>query len=107
MPATTISRSMSAAIQSCSRRRRAVRGRMPSPTSGNETPGDGPGGRGRTMVCRLPDQEFFQRATLAGLLREPFRLLATAGPGFGGIGRVAVFRRDLAQLAALGAGAGL
>src|SRR3546814_21180881 len=47
------------------------------------------------------DQETLDLLALLGQRGHPARLLAAAGPGFLGIGRVAVFRRDLAQLAAL------
>src|SRR3546814_933539 len=49
----------------------------------------------------LLDQEILDLLALLGQRGHPARLLAAAGPGFLGIGRVAVFRRDLAQLAAL------
>src|SRR6478735_6896469 len=53
------------------------------------------------------DQELVELASLAGFRRQPARLLAAAGPGFLRVGRIAVLRRDLAELAAGGGGARL
>src|SRR5699024_4516198 len=47
------------------------------------------------------DQEILDLLALGDLCRQPARLLAAAGPGFGLVGRVAVLGRDLAKLAAL------
>src|SRR3546814_16302686 len=49
----------------------------------------------------LLDPEVLDLLALRRQRGAPARRLAAAGPGFLGIGRVAVFRRDLAQLAAL------
>src|SRR5690606_31090563 len=47
----------------------------------------------------LLDQEILDLFALGGLRRQPARLPPAAGPGFGGVGRVAVFRGHLAQFA--------
>src|SRR3546814_19111567 len=68
-----------------------------------------PGKKNAGMSRRFPwywsrsllDQEILDLLALLGQRGHPERLLAAAGPGFLGIGRVAVFRRALAQLAAL------
>src|SRR5690606_35172989 len=54
---------------------------------------------GARPALLLPDQEILELLALGDLRGQPARLLAAAGPGFGGVGRIAVLRRHLAQLA--------
>src|SRR5690606_6702117 len=60
------------------------------------------GGLGGRRRGDTGNQELAQVAALGGIGRQPARLLATAGPGFLRVFRVAVLRRDLAQLAGAG-----